>query len=251
MSLPKPLRYAWSAWAVLWMLLTTGIVASTVVIVGALGMHQDRIQALARFWARILAGGMGCRLSVSGMDNLEPGATYIFASNHASALDILALLAVLPKNFRWIAKKELFSIPIFGPSLKAAGYIAIDRSDRRAAMHSIIVASERIKGGASVVIFPEGTRSPDGRLLPFKSGGLMLAQRSGRPVVPVGIVGSNLALPAKSLLVNPGPIHVKLGHPLTTEETAGLDRDQLAELTRQRVLALLGQSEDQPSERAA
>jgi 1-acyl-sn-glycerol-3-phosphate acyltransferase len=233
------------------MLLTTGVVASLVVVAGALGVGQDRIQVLARFWARILAGGMGCRLAVSGMENLEPGATYIFASNHASAFDILALLAVLPKNFRWIAKKELFRIPIFGPSLKAAGYIAIDRSDRRAAMHSIMAAAERIQGGASVVIFPEGTRSPDGKLLPFKSGGLMLAQRSGRPVVPVGIVGSNLALPAKSLLVNPGRIEVRIGKPLSDEETAGMDRDQLAELTRLRVLALLGQNEDQPSARAA
>jgi 1-acyl-sn-glycerol-3-phosphate acyltransferase len=183
------------------------------------------------------------------MESIEPGAAYVFASNHASALDILALLAVLPTNFRWIAKKELFSLPIFGPSLKAAGYIAIDRSDRRSALQALLAASERIKNGASVVIFPEGTRSLDGKLLPFKPGGLMLAQRSGRPVVPVAILGSNQALPAKQLLINPGPIHVKIGKPFGPEETKSLDRDQLAALTRQRVMELLGQSEDRPPAR--
>ncbi len=243
MSLPKPLRYLWACWGLPWMLLLTGVIASLVVLAGALGVGQNRIQVLARLWARLLAGGVGCRISVSGLENLEPGATYVFASNHASALDILALLAVLPNNFRWIAKKELFSIPVFGPSLKAAGYIAIDRSDNRAAMRSIIDAAQRIRDGASVVIFPEGTRSADGKLLPFKSGGFMLAQRSGRPVAPVAIIGSHDVLPAKSLLVDPGSIHVKIGQPLTPEEVRGLDRDQLSELTRWRVQALLGQEE--------
>lgn len=239
MNWPKPLRYIWSWWAIFWLLATTIPVASLVILAGALRLGDERIQVLARFWARALIYGAGCPVSVEGVENLEPGAPYIFASNHASALDIPALLAVLPNNFRWIAKKELFGIPLFGQSLKAAGYIAIDRGDNRKAMQSILTAVERIKAGASVVIFPEGTRSEDGNLLPFKAGGFMLALRSGRPVVPVAVLGSNHALKPKRLLLNPGPVRVVLGRPIPSQGRGTSDREALAEEVRQAMQALI------------
>ncbi len=239
MNWPKPLRRLWSAWAVLWLGLNTIPIASTIVLLGALGFSDSRLQSLARLWARLLIYGAGCPVSLEGQENLVPGETYIFAANHSSALDIPALLAVLPSNFRWIAKKELFGIPVFGPSLKAAGYIPIDRGDLRKAMESILLAVERIKAGASVLIFPEGTRSVDGQLLPFKSGGFMLALRSGRPVVPLAVIGSNQACKPKSLLLNPRRIRVVLGQPIPTQGLKPGDREQLSEQTRQAVQALL------------
>ncbi|MFH1060519.1 MAG: lysophospholipid acyltransferase family protein [Pseudomonadota bacterium] len=239
MDWPKPLRYLWSGWAILWLLITTIPIASMVVVMGWLRLGDDRAQYLARFWARILIGGAGCPIRLEGGEKLEPGGAYVFACNHSSALDIPALLSLLPRNFRWIAKKELFSIPIFGPALTAAGYIPIDRGDHRKAMASITRAAERIMNGVSVVIFPEGTRSPDGKLLPFKSGGFMLALKSQRPVVPVAIVGSSRALPAKRLLLNPGRIRVILGDPLPTTGLKTGDREALAELTRRKVQELL------------
>jgi 1-acyl-sn-glycerol-3-phosphate acyltransferase len=243
MILPKPLRYVWSAWGLLWTAITTVCFSIMVLVSGWLGMGQDRLHALARFWARLLIGGVGCRVRVKGLENLEPGATYVFASNHASSTDILALLAALPANFRWIAKKELFAIPVFGSAMRKAGYIPIDRSDNRAAMASLQLAARRIREGSSVIIFPEGTRTLDGRLLPFKSGGFLLALRSGRPVVPVAIVGTHEALPAKSLLINPGPIEVRLGRPLPTAGLKAAQREQLCQATREQVLGLLGTPE--------
>jgi 1-acyl-sn-glycerol-3-phosphate acyltransferase len=228
----------------LWLALTTVTIASLVVVRAWLGARPDRLQALARLWARLLIKGVGCRVAVKGQEHLQSGATYVFASNHASAFDIMALLAVLPANFRWIAKKELFTIPLFGHSMHRAGYIPIDRSDNRAAMASLQTAARRIKEGASVVIFPEGTRSTDGHLLPFKPGGFLLAMRAGAPVVPLAIVGSHQVLPPKSLLINPGPIEVRLGQPIPTASLKAEDREGLCQAARQQVLALLGQAQE-------
>ncbi|CAO0821094.1 1-acyl-sn-glycerol-3-phosphate acyltransferase [Desulfarculales bacterium] len=239
MNWPIPLCHLWSCWAVLWLGLTTVPIASTVALLGALGFKDTQVQFLTRLWARLLVYGAGCPVSLEGQENLAPGETYIFVGNHSSALDIPTLLAVLPSNFRWIAKKELFDVPIFGPSLKVAGYIPLDRDDHRKAMQSILVAAERIKAGASVLIFPEGTRSMSGNLLPFKSGGFMLALRSGRPVVPLAIIGSNQACKPKSLLVNPRRIKVVLGQPIPTQGLKPSDREHLSEQTQQAVQALL------------
>jgi len=235
--------YILSAWALIWLLLTTGIITSLVIVAKNLGAGENCIQILARIWAHILANIVGCRLSVSGLNNIKPKATYIFASNHTSALDILALLAMLPTNFRWIAKKELFNIPIFGSSLRAAGYIAINRNNKQAAKRSIIETAERIKiGNNSIVIFPEGTRSINGKLLPFKSGSFILAKLSDRPIVPVAISGAHCALPAKKLLITPTSIHVKIGHPVELKKIKNLDRYQLANLTQSKILTLLSQN---------
>lgn len=239
MNWPKPLLRLWSGWCILWLGLTTVPIASAIVVLGYLGRKDHQLQWMARLWARLLIYGAGCPVSLEGQENITPGETYIFAGNHSSALDIPALLAVLPSNFRWIAKKELFEIPIFGPSLKAAGYIPIDRGDHRKAMQSIIEAVGRIKAGASVLIFPEGTRSMDGQLLPFKSGGFMLALRSGRPVVPLAVIGSNRACKPKSLLINPRRIKVVLGKPIPTQGLKPGDREALCEQTRLAVQALL------------
>jgi len=235
-KLPKPARALVSAWGMIWLSLLTVFFSALTIVLAWCGVSEHHIQWSPRNWAKLLLWGVGCSARLKGLENLEPGATYVFASNHTSALDILALLSQLPANFRWIAKKELFEIPLFGPAMLRAGYIPIDRSDRRAAMESLNRAAERISGGASVVIFPEGTRSPDGKLLPFKSGGLALAIRSRRPVVPVTILGANRALRPKSLLLNPGPIQIVLGEPIPTAGLKMNQRDQLAQEVRERVL---------------
>ena len=239
-------RMVFSAWALIWLVLTTFFFTSMVFVYAWLGRSEASIQTPARAWARWLARGVGCPARVIGLENLEPGASYVFASNHTSALDILALFGVLPENFRWIAKKELFGIFMFGPAMLKAGYIPIDRSDRRAAMKSLINAAKRIADGASVVIFPEGTRSKDGSLLPFKSGGMGLAMKAGVPVVPVAITGAREALPPKKLLLTPGRITVRLGRPIPSTDFEKSDRDGLAAAVRKQVEELLetGRRED-------
>jgi 1-acyl-sn-glycerol-3-phosphate acyltransferase len=233
--LARPLRYPWSLWGLAWMGLLTGVGALVMVVLTWLKLSESSLQKVPRSWARLLMWGIGCPVRVSGLERLEPGATYVFASNHTSALDIPALLAVLPANFRWIAKAELFRIPVFGPALKRCGYIPIDRSDRRAAMQSLSLAARRIEAGASVLVFPEGTRSEDGRLLPFKSGGLALAIKSQRPVAPVAIAGARQVLQAHSLLLDPGPVRVAVGEPIPTRGLALKAREELAGRVQQAV----------------
>ena len=233
-----PLRLAWSAWGLLWLFVLTVPLSLTVLVGYGLGMPDHKLQWAARWWARLLMGGIGCRVRLRGQENLEPGATYVFAGNHASALDIPALQAVLPKNFRWVAKKELFGIPLFGQALKAVGDIPLDRSAGRQALQSLLAAARRVRTDASVVIFPEGTRSEDGKLLPFKSGGFLLAIKSGRPVVPFFLKGTHEALISDSLLLNPGHIEVILGAPIPAQGLKSDDRDQLCEQVRRRILAL-------------
>ena len=221
-----------------WMVLLTIPLGLVVIIASALGLSDHRLQWAPRAWARLLMGAIACRVRLRGGEKLEPGESYVFAGNHASALDIPSLQAVMPKNFRWMAKKELFSIPLFGPALKAAGNIPVDRSASRQAMHSLILAAQRVSDGASVVIFPEGTRSDDGQLLPFKSGGFLLAIKSGRPVVPFYLHGTRQAMANDRFLLDPGPIEVILGEPIPAAGRKPANREELSALVRERILEL-------------
>jgi len=173
----------------------------------------------ARLWSRISLFLAGARVTLSGAEHLPPGPV-IFMSNHQSNFDILSLLAGMPRQIYWVAKKELFDIPVFGASMKRGGYIPLDRSDGRKALKSMDAAAAIIRSGKSVVMFPEGTRSPDMRLLPFKRGGFMLALRAGVPVVPVTINGSGRVNPAGRTYIRSGTISITLHQPVIPS-TAG------------------------------
>ncbi len=221
-----------------WLTFLTAVIGLPVIVAGLLGAGDRSLQWAPRLWARLLMIGIACRAKIKGLKNLEAGATYVFAGNHTSALDIPALQSVLPKNFRWIAKKELFSIVVFGPALRAVGGIPIDRSAGRQALQSLLEASRKVEKDASVLIFPEGTRSEDGVLLPFKSGGFLLAIKSQRPVVPFFMYGARHALANDRFLLDPGPIRVICGEPISTEGYSAGDREMLARTVRKRILDL-------------
>lgn len=165
----------------------------------------------ARFWAKTALGLSGTPVSVKGAEHIPEGSC-IFMSNHQSNFDILSLIAKLPRRIYWIAKKELFDIPVFGTSMRRAGYIPLDRSNGRNALKSMELAAKIIRNGKDVVMFPEGTRSPDRALLPFKRGGFMLAVRAGVPVVPVTINGSGLVNPSGKIELYSGSIEITV-HP--------------------------------------
>jgi len=154
-------------------------------------------------------------------------------SNHQSNFDIPVLLAYLPVQFRWLAKMELFRIPIFGFAMQRAGYISIDRSNRKAAILSLKRAAEIIRGGVSVLIFPEGTRSLDGEIQPFKSGGFILAVDSGVPIVPVIIHGTWPIMPKDRLRIRPGNVVLEIEKPVETSPYARRDKAALMEKVRQ------------------
>ncbi len=173
---------------------------------------------LGRIWSRISLFCAGIRVETSGLEHIPKGTPAIFAANHASQFDIPVLYKALPVQFRFVVKKELFSVPLLGLAMKRAGHISIDRSGGKAALMSLKKAAEAIRSGTSIVVFPEGTRSRDGRLQPIKPGAVVLALKSGCPIVPVAISGSHRILPKGSLRVRPGRVKVVMGPPIQTVE---------------------------------
>ncbi len=188
--------------------------------------------AHARFWGRACLFLGGTRVRVNGADQL-PSGPLIFMSNHQSGFDIPTLLAVLPRETCWIAKKELFDIPVFGTAIRRGGYIPLDRRDAHRALKSLETAVSAIRSGKRLLIFPEGTRSTDFRLLPFKRGGFKLALQAGVPVVPVTINGSGRVNPAGTLRLFPGLISVTLHRPIMPPD--GVPRTMAEGLLRERV----------------
>lgn len=194
---------------------------------GAQYMHKA-----GRIWAKFILWMTGVRLVVEGREHLPPDQRpVIYVGNHQSNFDILCYFAGLPVQFRWMAKEELFHIPLFGLAMRRSGYIPIDRKNRRKAMDSLKLAAARIAEGTSVVIFPEGTRSADGRLCSFKKGGFLMALKAQVPLVPVAISGSWRVMRKGTLTVRPGTIHMKI---LPAIEPSGRDSHN-ASLLMQRV----------------
>ncbi len=212
------------------------IVAS--IITGS-GTPSHRI---ARFWASIVLAATGIRVKKKIMQQVPTDRPVIFACNHASLLDIPILYNALPVEFRFIVKKELFKVPLLGFAMKTAGYIPIDRARGRAALSSMKEAANKIRQGASIVIFPEGTRSSDGRLQDFKEGAFMLAVRSGCPVVPVAIRGSSKILKKGSIVAHPGQVEVIVGNPLEVTGTTSADRKRITRLVREQIEQMLWQN---------
>jgi len=186
----------------------------------------------ARLWARFGLALNSTQVELRGAEHLPEG-SFILMSNHQSNFDILSLISIIPRRIYWIAKKELFDIPIFGSSMRRGGYIPLDRSDGRKALKSMENAAGIIRQGSSVVMFPEGTRSPDGRLLPFKRGGFMLAVRAGVPVIPATINGSGKVNPGGQIRLYDGKISITLHSPITLP--TGMKKSEAEEWLMERV----------------
>jgi len=198
-----------------------------------------KIQASPRFWGKVITAASGVKVRVEGLERLDRSRPYIFLANHQSQFDIFVLDGYFDIDFRWLAKKELFRIPFFGWAMLLAGSIPVDRSHGRQALKSLDQAAQRIAAGASVIIFPEGTRSPDGKLQPFKAGGMQLAIRSGVELVPVAIMGTREILPKGKLLSRPGKVLIRIGEPVSSRDFTSKQKHELAELMHDRVAALL------------
>lgn len=189
-----------------------------------------------RNWARSLLWAAGVKVELEGLEHLSPGEPAVIVANHESWFDVFALVVHLPVDTRFVGKIELTRIPFFGPSWLACGHIAIDRSDRQKAIESLRVAGETLRReGAAVVMFPEGTRSADGELLPFKKGAFVLALQTGVPVVPVGVSGSRDIMPKGSWRIRSGTIVVRVGPPISSEDRGEGARDALLQRSRAEV----------------
>jgi 1-acyl-sn-glycerol-3-phosphate acyltransferase len=189
----------------------------------------------AKLWGKVALLVNGVKVRIEGMGHLNGKGPYIFMSNHQGIYDIFALLGHLPYQFKWLAKKELFSIPFFGWTMAAVGYISIDRGGTRDTVEAMNEAAQKIRDGMSVVIFPEGSRSPDGLIQPFKKGGFTLAIKSKVPIVPVAISGSRAIMPKDKLTATSGEIRILVAHPIETENSALKDRELLMKKVRETI----------------
>jgi 1-acyl-sn-glycerol-3-phosphate acyltransferase len=191
-----------------------------------------------RIWAPVLVKASGARLVVHGAEHVDPRRPTVYMSNHASTLDIPVLFMAIPVDFRYVAKSSLRWVPVLGWYLWAAGHILIDRGVRHKAMASLEKAGAKIRRGTSIVVYPEGTRSDDGRILPFKKGGFSLAMESGVAVCPVTIVGTSRLMPKNSWRINPvEEIHVRIGAPLDASAYGPQGRDALMRDVRKTIIA--------------
>lgn len=191
----------------------------------------------ARIWSRVSLWMAGVKVEVTGQERIPAEGPVIFMSNHQGNFDILSLYIAIPRQFAWLAKEELFKIPIFGHSMARAGYIPLDRSDGRRALKSIDAAAAKIKSGHSVVVFPEGTRTGDGSLLPFRRGGFLLAAKAGVPIVPVTVNGSMQINPKNRIELYPGVIRIRIADPIQAEGSSGAQRDVVMERVKMAIEA--------------
>ena len=208
-------------------------------LIAALLGGEEHLHAGARQWARGCLWLGGVRLKVVGIEHLPAQGPVVYMSNHQGNFDIPALFAGLPVQFRWLAKAELFRIPLFGLTMRVAGYIPIERKDRRLAVQSMNLAAERVAAGTSLMIFPEGTRSPDGQLLPFKKGGFILALQAQAPIVPIAIDGSAALMIKSSWMIRSGEIRLHIFPALPTAGLGMKDRDALLAAVEARIASVL------------
>jgi 1-acyl-sn-glycerol-3-phosphate acyltransferase len=208
----------------------TAVIAIVAFITLPLNKNQKLYHRIGRFWSQVLLRICGVRVELHGEEHCAHGSSVIYAANHASMFDIPVVIGSVPDDIRLVYKKELEKIPVFGWGLKYGSYIGIDRGRGSEARKSLEEAIDKIRRGASVLLFVEGTRTPDGKLQSFKRGAFNLAARSGVPVIPLTINGTYAIVPKHSLRLRPGTVHLWFDPPITVEDT-GNERETEALLT--------------------
>jgi 1-acyl-sn-glycerol-3-phosphate acyltransferase len=194
----------------------------------------------ARLWARSILFLTGVPATIETANEAAALPQAIYMSNHESGIDILLLLLVIPQDVRFLAKRSLFYVPFMGWSMWLAGFVPVDRRRTEKARVVLSGLDRCLAKGSSILIFPEGTRSRDGRLGAFKKSGFLTALKAGVPIVPVGVSGARAVLGAQGMIVRRGPVHVRAGHPILTAELGVHDRADLMARVRREILTLRG-----------
>jgi 1-acyl-sn-glycerol-3-phosphate acyltransferase len=198
------------------------------VIVSLFDKTGDIAIHVARLWARSLLFISGVRVKVEGLEHIDPHGSYVIASNHLSYMDTPVVLSNIPLRFRFLAKRGLFQIPLLGTHLTQAGHVPVPREDPRASVKTMQTAAEVIqKRGISMLIFPEGGRSHDGILRPFKEGAAYIAIRAGVPILPVALIGTNRILPFGSGTPRAGNVTLRVLPPISTVDKTLKERGPL------------------------
>jgi 1-acyl-sn-glycerol-3-phosphate acyltransferase len=235
--------------AILYLVPATIACALLSTLVAWIPPRGNLVSFIARQWARGLLASAGVRVEVEMDPAVEPRTGYVVMANHQSYFDVAAMLAVLPGTYRFVAKRSLFRIPIFGWSLWAAGFIPVDRHDKSKAKDVWKAAGRRLARGASVLFYPEGTRSPDGRVHAFQRGAFLVALKNGATILPVGIAGAHEVMPRGRLSVVPGTIRVRFGAPIDPRAYGVRGRGELVAHVRRTIAQLAGAPlADEPAE---
>jgi len=212
-------------------LLDTFLCAVAAISAASFG-SQNWGHAVARFWSRLNLALSGVSASLEGEDRIDENQPYVVMANHQSHYDVFALMGLIPLQLRWIIKMELRKIPVFGYACEKVGYIFIDRGNHEKAMESLKAAGEKIRGGASVIFFPEGTRSVDGTLRTFKKGGFVIALEARVPILPVTVLGGKEILPKGSLRILPGEMKLIIHDPIPVDGYTYDTKEKLMEKVR-------------------
>jgi 1-acyl-sn-glycerol-3-phosphate acyltransferase len=198
-------------WLILWTLLTK---------------NPDALYFTAMRAIRLLLRLTGIRVRIEGLENI-PSDPCVFAANHISALDPMAFIPAIPRRVAILVKTELFKVPILGTAMRVSQFVPVDRAVKESAALSVTRSVERLRQGISLAIYPEGTRSPDGRLRPFKRGAFSMATQAHVPVVPVSIAGAQKLMRKGSWKISSGDVGVRFGHPVQASENTLDGRDEL------------------------
>lgn len=215
-----------AVWILVWAALLTLILFLPIVIAALAGRSGNAAFFGTQVYAWCILKLTGIRLRVSGRENIDPTERYVILSNHASYFDPPALVLALGLQYRWVIKKELRKVPLFGLALETSRNLFIDRSRGSDALESIKRGVAQLPEGTSILIFPEGTRSLDGKLLPFKKGGFVIARDGKLPILPVTVRGSHERLPKGTAAFSPGIIEIIIHPPVAT---AGREVEEVRE----------------------
>lgn len=209
--------------------------ATLSVVLSFLFPRRNYTHACARLWGRTLLALNGSRVEVKGEENLLKDRAQLFFCNHQSWVDIVVISACLPCSFKWISTRGVFYVPFLGWHMKRAGYISVERARRGKAARAVQEALTAIRQGHSLVIFPEGSRSPNGQLKSFKRGGFLLALRGPFPIVPLAVQGTRNILPKGSLKIGKGDVKVTIAKPIFLEGASRRELKEVMERTRSRL----------------
>ena len=215
-----------------WVVLATLFFGTCVIVIALFSKKGNVAHLVARIWGRSILFVSRVHVNITGLEHIPAGRSCILMANHQSNFDIPVLLGRLPVQFRWLAKEELFRIPIFGRGMRGCGYISIDRTNRKLAFKSLKEAARKIREGASVMIFPEGTRSWDGKIRPFKKGGFVLSVDAGVPIVPIILYGTHSMMPKGRLMIRSQDVRMEILEPINTSEYTRKTKDELMEKVR-------------------
>ena len=236
-------------WAVISSVSLTLFFASATIVTAIFNPRSPRLEWIIKTWARLLVKAAGIDVHVENAHLLDPGQRYILVSNHYSYFDIPVIFAAISQPIRFLAKVSLFKIPIFGQAIGRAGFIPIDRKNRRTAVKSFDMAADRIRKGNTIVIFPEEGRSRTREMRPFQRGAFLLALKSQLPIVPIAVDGTFDVFRVGARKVTPGRVTVKITEPIPTAGMTLKGKEQLAVESRRRIeLLLLGKVSEAPTQ---